>query len=208
EGFKMRCKLTLSGHSAPVLTCALSNDGHTLVSGSVDKSVIVYDVKTGCILYILTHHTRYVTSCALAPKHLLLATGSMDNTVKIWKLGQTDDLAVSRLERESERRMRETHVEGWSEEDVTAWLSDGGLTDMKQLFKVNNIDGKELLSLTKESLQNDLKIESLGLRNKILRKIEALKSKMMAATLDIPDEFLCPITREIMCDPVIASGTV
>lgn len=50
--------------------------------------------------------------------------------------------------------------------------------------------------------------ESLGLRNKILRKIEDLKSKMKSASSNIPEEFLCPITCEIMKDPVIASGNV
>ncbi|KAG8559896.1 hypothetical protein GDO81_017482, partial [Engystomops pustulosus] len=42
KGFHIRCKLTLSGHSAPVLTCAFSSDGETLVSGSLDKSAIIY----------------------------------------------------------------------------------------------------------------------------------------------------------------------
>lgn len=46
--------------------------------------------------------------------------------------------------------------------------------------------------------------ESLGLRSKILRMIEELK---MAPVSDgIPDEFLCPITHEVMKDPVIAAG--
>lgn len=45
--------------------------------------------------------------------------------------------------------------------------------------------------------------ESLGLRSKILRKIEEMK---MAPVSDgIPDEFLCPITHEVMKDPVIAA---
>ncbi|XP_053554309.1 WD repeat, SAM and U-box domain-containing protein 1 isoform X2 [Bombina bombina] len=138
QGFEMMCKLTLSGHSAPVLCCALSKDGSILVSGSVDKSVIIYKAKTGSILHTLTRHTRYVTACALAPNLPLLATGSMDKTVNIWRLEQGSNLQ-----------------------------------------------------------------KSLGLRNKILRKIEDVKKK--TASTNIPDEFLCPITREIMMDPVIAS---
>lgn len=49
-------------------------------------------------------------------------------------------------------------VEDWSEDDVSAWLCAQGLADFVGLFKMNNIDGKELLNLTKESLANDLKI--------------------------------------------------
>lgn len=46
--------------------------------------------------------------------------------------------------------------------------------------------------------------DSVGLRNKLLRKVEELKNE--ADCSGIPDELLCPITRELMRDPVIASG--
>lgn len=46
--------------------------------------------------------------------------------------------------------------------------------------------------------------ESVGLRGRLLRKIEALKAAQ--SYLETPDEFLCPITRELMKDPVIAAG--
>ncbi|KAM4697891.1 WD repeat, SAM and U-box domain-containing protein 1 [Rhinophrynus dorsalis] len=200
QGFRMRCKFTLIGHSAPVLSCSFSCDGQMLVSGSVDKSVIIYNVKNGSILHILTHHTRYVTACALAPNHPLLATGSMDKTVTIWKLGQSHDLPVCTVESKMD-----SFIEGWSEAEVLHWLSEESLTEVEHIFKANNIDGKELLNLTKDSLLNDLRIESLGLRNKILRKIDALKSKMKTGSSEIPDEFMCPITWEVMTDPVIAS---
>lgn len=48
--------------------------------------------------------------------------------------------------------------------------------------------------------------ESLGLRSKVLRSIEELRTKMESLSSGIPDEFICPITRELMKDPVIASG--
>ena len=47
-------------------------------------------------------------------------------------------------------------------------------------------------------------VAPLGHRNKILREIKNVKSKELSNV--VPDEFLCPITREIMTDPVIASG--
>lgn len=46
--------------------------------------------------------------------------------------------------------------------------------------------------------------ESVGLRSKVLRKVEELKSGSVCS--GIPDEFLCPITRELMREPVIAAG--
>ncbi|KAF7235241.1 WD repeat, SAM and U-box domain-containing protein 1 [Varanus komodoensis] len=98
-----------------------------------------------------------------------------------------------------------TPVDNWSEEEVSVWLCTHNLQDLVDIFKRNNIDGKELLSLTKESLADDLKIESLGLRSKVLRKISELRTEMNSACVGIPDEFLCPITRELMKEPVIAA---
>lgn len=46
--------------------------------------------------------------------------------------------------------------------------------------------------------------ESVGLRGRLLRKVEALKAEQSGS--EAPDEFLCPITRELMKDPVIAAG--
>ncbi|XP_074255742.1 WD repeat, SAM and U-box domain-containing protein 1 isoform X3 [Saimiri boliviensis] len=167
---------------------------------SVDKSVIVYDTNTENILHTLTQHTRYVTTCAFAPHTLLLATGSMDKTVNIWQF----DLETLCQARSTEDHLKQ-FTEDWSEEDVSTWLCAQDLKDLVGIFKMNNIDGKELLNLTKESLADDLKIESLGLRSKVLRKIEELRTRVKSLSSEIPDEFICPITRELMKDPVIAS---
>lgn len=199
-GFELKYKSTLSGHCAPALACAFSHDGQMLVSGSVDKSVIVYDTNTENILHTLTQHTRYVTTCAFAPTTLLLATGSMDKTVNIWQF----DLETLGQARSLEDQPKQ-FPEDWSEEDVSSWLCAQGLKDLVGVFKMNNIDGKELLNLTKESLADDLKIESLGLRNKVLRKVEELRTQAKSLSSGIPDEFICPITRELMKEPVIAS---
>ncbi|KAM9189403.1 WD repeat, SAM and U-box domain-containing protein 1 isoform 1-T1 [Mergus octosetaceus] len=203
---------------SPVRVCRFSPESTYLVSGaadgsvvlwnvqslklyrSVDKCVIIYETNTGNILHTLSQHTRYVTTCVFAPCTALLATGSMDKTVNIWQLDSKQPCAGNTVENESE-----VAVQNWSEDDVSAWLCAQGLTDLVGLFKRNNIDGKELLHLTKESLTNELKIESLGLRSKILQKIEELRMKMVSVSVAIPDEFLCPITRELMKEPVIAA---
>ncbi|NXP02484.1 WSDU1 protein, partial [Thinocorus orbignyianus] len=199
-GVELKYKCTLNGHSAPVLACAFSHDGQMLVSGSVDKCVIIYETSTSNILHSLCRHTRYVTTCAFAPRSSLLATGSMDKTVNIWQLDFKEPCAANAVENEAR-----VAVETWSEDDVSAWLCAQDLADFVGLFKRNNIDGKELLHLTKESLANELKIESLGLRSKVLQKIEELRLNAISVAVPVPDEFLCPITRELMKDPVIAA---
>ncbi|XP_075933880.1 WD repeat, SAM and U-box domain-containing protein 1 isoform X2 [Anarhichas minor] len=211
-GYKMQLLHTLTGQSAPVLSCAYSSDGQLLVSGSVDKTVTVYDAKNAVLLYTLNQHERYVTACCFSPTSPLIATGSMDKTVNIWRLedGCSDrgkslpdasDLTSSE-ERTSAGRSKLLGGD-WSEGDVSAWLVEEGLEGLVDKFRANNIDGTELLSLTKETLASELHIESVGLRSKLLRKVEELKSDSVCS--GIPDEFLCPITRELMREPVIAA---
>ncbi|KAM3877494.1 WD repeat, SAM and U-box domain-containing protein 1 [Diretmus argenteus] len=214
-GYKMQLLHTLKGQSAPVLSCAFSSDGQLLVSGSVDKTVTIYDANNVALLYTLNQHERYVTACAFSPTSPLIATGSMDKSVNIWRVddgcsghgganrpGLTSILTPSLSGRTLAGRSK-LLVSDWSEEDVSAWLVDEGLEGLVDKFRANNIDGTELLSLTKDILASDLHIESVGLRSKVLRKIEEMKSASVCS--GVPDEFLCPITRELMREPVIAA---
>lgn len=49
-------------------------------------------------------------------------------------------------------------VSDWSEQDVSSWLVEEGLKGLVDKFRANNIDGTELLSLTKETLVSELHI--------------------------------------------------
>ncbi|XP_032358135.1 WD repeat, SAM and U-box domain-containing protein 1 isoform X2 [Etheostoma spectabile] len=206
-GYKMQLLHTLTGQSAPVLSCAYSSDGQLLVSGSVDKTVALYDANNAVLLYTLNQHERYVTACSFSPTLPLIATGSMDKTVNIWRLedrcNDHEQSALTPSEGRTSAGRSKLLVSDWSEGDVSAWLVDESLEGLVDKFRANNIDGTELLSLTKETLASELHIESVGLRSKILRKVEELKNDSVCS--GIPDEFLCPITRELMKEPVIAA---
>ncbi|XP_073320854.1 WD repeat, SAM and U-box domain-containing protein 1 isoform X1 [Pagrus major] len=211
--YKMQLLHTLTGQSAPVLSCAYSFDGQLLVSGSVDKTVAVYDAVNAVLLYTLNQHERYVTACSFSPTSPLIATGSMDKTVNIWRLedgcsangGKSipERSALTSSDGRTTAGRLKLLVSDWSEEDVSSWLVEEGLGGLVDKFTANNIDGTELLNLTKETLASELHIESVGLRSKLLRKVEELKSESVCS--GIPDEFLCPITRELMREPVIAA---
>jgi WD40 repeat protein len=75
----------LSGHSAIVKSLAFSPDGRTLASGSVDKTIILWDVKTGQILgQQLSGHTGAINGLVFSPDGKTLASGSYDSTVILW----------------------------------------------------------------------------------------------------------------------------
>ncbi|KAG7240558.1 hypothetical protein INR49_026751 [Caranx melampygus] len=152
---------------------------------------------------------RYVTACCFSPTSTLIATGSMDKTVNIWRLedggsGHGESALTAREGRTSAGRLQ-LLVADWSEEDVVRVAGGGRPRAIGRQIRANNIDGTELLGLTKETLASELLIESIGLRNKLLRKVEELRSEL--ASSGVPDEFLCPNQRELMREPVIAAVT-
>lgn len=110
-------------------------------------------------------------------------------------------------------RTNTKQVSSWTKEQVSNWLKSLNLDDFVDVFEANEIDGLELLHLTHDTLQLNLKIESLGKRNKILRGVQSLKnpfwqhlSLITDENSSLPPELYCPITTEFMRDPVVTQG--
>uniref|UniRef100_A0A3B3CY24 WD repeat, SAM and U-box domain-containing protein 1 n=1 Tax=Oryzias melastigma TaxID=30732 RepID=A0A3B3CY24_ORYME len=209
---------SLGAQSAPVLSCAFSPDGGLLVSGSVDKSVTIYDADlkgslSAFFVFAHTLHTpppacRYVTAVAVSPHQDMIATGSMDRSVNVWRIGGelAPASAISHPDEDEAHSKLPVHsrllLTDWTEGDVQKWLCEEGLEKLVDVFKANNIDGEELSRLSKDTV-TELGIESVGLRGRLMRRINALKAEQNDS--EVPDHFLCPITRELMKDPVIAA---
>ncbi|CAL1705485.1 unnamed protein product [Somion occarium] len=77
-------RLHLTGHDHAVR--ALAARGRTLVSGSYDCTVRVWDIITGNCKWILVGHTQKVYSVVLDIHRNLACSGSMDSTVRVWNL--------------------------------------------------------------------------------------------------------------------------
>ncbi|MFN3741871.1 MAG: WD40 repeat domain-containing protein, partial [Anaerolineales bacterium] len=59
-------------------------DGRTLVSGSSDRTVKVWEVETGRLLRSLEGHPGSVRAVALSADGRTLVSGSSDRTVRAW----------------------------------------------------------------------------------------------------------------------------
>lgn len=69
---------TLRGHLEDVYDLSWSLDSLNLISGSVDNTAIVWDVKKGKSKAILNDHKSFVQGVAWDPKNKFVATLSSD----------------------------------------------------------------------------------------------------------------------------------
>ena len=80
--------LSLQTDYSFVRAIAITPDGTKMVSGLGDKSLIVWDMKTGTPLKTLTGHKGSVDAVAITPdgKQIVSASTSTDSTIKIWNI--------------------------------------------------------------------------------------------------------------------------
>jgi predicted NACHT family NTPase len=73
------------GHTDWIRSLTFSPDGITLASASFDKTVKLWDIRTGECLKTFQGHGR-VNSVSISPDGTTLASGSDDKTVKLWDI--------------------------------------------------------------------------------------------------------------------------
>jgi len=132
----------LKGHTHPVYSLAISPDGSRLVSGSVDKTVKLWDVATGTVLSTLKGHSENVTKVAfsmLDGKSIL--TGSFDKSSCMFSPDES-----------SQPIYRLTHADpvySFTQRNDKTWtFADGStfaLANGDKLDKIPNISGRNVL---------------------------------------------------------------
>ncbi len=94
-------------------TVAISPDGQTVVSGSWDQTVKIWDWVTGRLKATLTAHSDRVGSVAITPDGQTIISGGADGTIKVW------DLTTQSLK---------TTINGYSSAVYSVTISSNGQT--------------------------------------------------------------------------------
>ena len=85
------CLMSLQGHSGWVTSVCFNHDGSQVASGSRDKTVKVWNAKTGDLVQTLEGRSGAVYSVCFNHDGSQVASGSNDKTVKVWN-AKTGDL--------------------------------------------------------------------------------------------------------------------
>jgi len=165
------CIDTIEEHIGTVTSLAITPDGKTLVSGSWDKTIKIWDLNTKLCLSTLKGHSQEVTSLAITPDGKTLVSGSWDKTIKIWDLNTKHCLSTLK-----------GHLD---------WVSSLATSNGKTLVsgRIWDLNTKHCLSNLKKDLQQeaslaitpDGKILVSGNGDKI--KIWDLNTKLCLSTL-------------------------
>ncbi len=79
----MNLPAILKGHSNDVRSVAFNADGTSIVSGSRDNTVRVWDAITGTLIRTIEGHTNDVFAVAFSIDGTRIVSGSRDNTVRL-----------------------------------------------------------------------------------------------------------------------------
>ena len=80
----------LSGHTGTVLCLTFSSDGTSLVSGSGDMTVKLWDMQTGGAVKTFSGHTDSVRSVSISADCTTIASGSTDETIYLWNIQRVE----------------------------------------------------------------------------------------------------------------------
>jgi len=76
----------LSGHKNSVRSLVFSLDGTSLVSGSEDMTIKLWDMQTGGVVRTFQGHTGWVVSVSISADHTTIASASHDRTIQLWNI--------------------------------------------------------------------------------------------------------------------------
>lgn len=84
--------MKLEGHTDTVRSVCFSPDARTIASGSWDKSIRLWDVKSGKLIFTLEGHTFRVWSVCFSPDGQTVASCSEDRSIRLWDISSGKEI--------------------------------------------------------------------------------------------------------------------
>lgn len=177
----------LIGHGSSLMSVKFAQHARLFASTSGDKTLRLWDSNTLLCLRVLEGHDRYVNCCAFNINGDLLATGSNDKSFNVWSL--SGSLA---------NEYNPSAASEWSYSDARQWLRHCKLDPTG----AGKLSGKDLVEMSDQEL-----IKSAGFSQEGAAKLVDKRKQMLDIDSggEMPSEFVCPITQDVMKFPVLCS---
>ncbi|CAH1173660.1 unnamed protein product [Phaedon cochleariae] len=117
----------LTGHQQLVNDVKFSPDGRILASSSFDKSIRLWEAKTGKFICTLRGHVQAVYMVAFSADSRLMVSGSADSTLKLW------NLKTKKLEIDLPGHADEVYAVDWSTDGLR--VGSGGKDKVLRLWQ-------------------------------------------------------------------------
>ncbi|XP_074289878.1 notchless protein homolog [Silene latifolia] len=101
-------KFRLTGHQQLVNSVGFSPDGQWLASGSFDKSVRLWNPRTGKFVHVFRGHVASVNQICWSADSRFLVSASKDSTLKVW------DIRTLKLKHDLPGHFDEVYAVDWS----------------------------------------------------------------------------------------------
>jgi len=72
---------------------AITPNGQTIISGSVDRTLKLWNLASGVELCTLVGHKDYINAIAVTPDGCKAVSAGYDNALKVWDLGSRQEIA-------------------------------------------------------------------------------------------------------------------
>ena len=124
-----RLEALLKGHDNVIWALAFSADSKRLISGSFDKTAIVWDLATRRQLLRLSGHTGQIKAVTFSHDGEQIVTGSDDQTLRLWSVADGKLIAeMTEHKRQSERDAAEREASRSNKEKKTYAPLPAGVT--------------------------------------------------------------------------------
>lgn len=192
----------LEGHKSYVTCCAFSDDNLLLATGSNDQTVIIWNLENADGKITLTK-SKSVEKGATNGTSV-----NLDKYVGEWTVEEVSPWLASLGFAQYEATFREHQIDG---QELLHLTHDSLLHSLQ--IGLQSSTALSQMTLSPGFFFPPPSVEPLGHRSKLLRAMMILKNPLWHQlavdelnNIRKPGEFCCPITHEIMTDPVLAAG--